>query len=131
VKLRALVGGHVETVDSQATLRAAARHMVGSEIGSLLVEDEGGIRGIITERDLAQAMAHDADPDRDLVDGWMSDYPHLARADWDLEPAIDVMLDFGFRHLPVMDEGEPVGIVSMRDIVWAIRSIESLAEKRR
>lgn len=121
MKLSALVGGHVEMIGSYATLREAARRMVEKGIGSLLVTGESGIAGIITEHDLALAAAHDADFDLGASGDWMSDYPLLADPEWEIEQAIDVMLEHGFRHLPVVDDKDPVGMVSMKDLIWAVR----------
>jgi CBS domain-containing protein len=100
--------------------------MATRDVGSLVVIEDGHMSGIITERDVSLAVAHDADPDVAAVGDWMSDYPCLARVDWDIEQAMDVMVEHGFRHLPVLDAMEPVGVVSIKDLLWAIRSLEQI-----
>jgi CBS domain-containing protein len=124
MKVAALVGGHVETIEATASLRNAARSMVQAGIGSLLVSDEERIAGMITERDLAVAIAHDADLDSESVGDWMSDAPELALPDWEVEHAADVMLEHGFRHLPVVVGTKAIGMVSVKDLVWAMRGVE-------
>lgn len=120
--LSALVGGHVEVIDASAPLRQAARRMAEKEIGSLLVVDGGGIVGIFTEHDVTVAVAHDADQDLGATGDWMTDFPVMAEPDWEVERALDVMVEHGFRHLPVVEGGAPVGMVSMKDLVWIVRA---------
>lgn len=124
MQLRSLVGGYAETVDGACTLREAARLMSAGDIGSLLVAENDEIAGIITERDLMRAISLDADLDTDVVDAWMSDYPELAHENWDVGDAVDMMLEQGFRHLPVVAGNRPVGVVSIKDLVWAMRAME-------
>ena len=96
--------------------------MASRAIGSLLVMGHGRTTGIFTEHDLAKAVAKDADVDTALVREWMSEYPDVATPDWDLNRAADTMLGRGFRHLPVVDDdGKPLGMVSIKDLVWALR----------
>lgn len=125
MKLAAIVGGYVETVDENSDLRRAARLMSARQVGSLLVTDDGRIRGIITEHDLTRAAADHADFDTELVGTWMTDYPQLAGVDWDVERALDEMLEHGFRHMPVVEGEDFVGMVSIKDLVWALRGTEA------
>lgn len=122
MQLSALVGGYVEKVDSATPLTEAAQWMVSKKVGSLVVAREGRVRGIFTEHDLTRAAAQRADLDTDTIDHWMSDFPHLASPDWTLEEAADAMVEHGIRHLPIMDDdGRLVGLVSIKDLVWAMR----------
>lgn len=122
MQLSALVGGYVEKIDAATPLAEAARWMTSRGVGSLLVTRDGRVRGIFTEHDLTRAAAHNAAIDTDIVDNWMSDFPHLARPEWTLDQAADVMIEHGIRHLPVIEEdGGAVGMVSIKDVVWAMR----------
>lgn len=121
MQLASLVEGHVETVDAATPLREAAQWMVSREVGSLVVTHAGHVRGIFTEHDLARATAHHSDMDADTVDDWMSDPAHLARSDWTIEDAADAMVRYGVRHLPIVDDDRLAGMVSIKDLVRAMR----------
>lgn len=96
--------------------------MVSKKVGSLVVIEEDQVQGIFTEHDLTRAAAHHADMDREVVSDWMSAYPHMAGPDWTLEHAADVMVEYGIRHLPIVDRaGEVIGMVSIKDLLWALR----------
>ncbi|HSJ35486.1 MAG TPA: CBS domain-containing protein [Acidimicrobiia bacterium] len=121
MRLSSLVGGHVETVDEKSNLRRAARLMSARQVGSLLVTDDGGILGIITEHDITRAVAEEVDIDHTAIGEWMTDYPQVATGDWTVEQALDEMLEHGFRHMPVVDDDTVAGMVSIKDLVWAQR----------
>ncbi len=125
MQLTSLVGGYVEAAEADLSLRLAARTMATKNIGSLLVAPDGRIHGIITERDLVRAASQGADFDTEIVGDWMADYPQLAQADWDVRRAVDEMLHQGFRHMPVVEGDRPVGMVSIKDLVWAMRAVET------
>ena len=78
--------------------------------------------GILTERDVLQAIATGQDPDTELVAAHLSADLTFASPDWSLERAAEAMVEGGFRHLVVVDGGELTGVLSMRDIVrcWVI-----------
>ena len=73
--------------------------------------------GILTERDILQAIGSGKDPDRELVADHLSAKLTFAAPDWSLEAAAEAMVRGGFRHLVVVDGGQMTGILSMRDIV--------------
>lgn len=100
------------------TLRHVARTMWECSVGSLLVGSRRDLLGIISERDLATALARGADPDTTTAAAVMSaDIVSLRPGDTLYDAAID-MLDVGIRHVPVVDEhGEVQGIVSVRDLL--------------
>jgi CBS domain-containing protein len=81
------------------------------------VIDEGRLTGILTERDLARAVADGADPRVSVVADYMSAEPIVVDADATVAEASRVMIDAGIRHLPVLDHGRMVGVMSMRDIL--------------
>ena len=120
MKLGALVGGSATVIGSEATLGDAAEALVEAGVGSLGVIVDRALVGIITERDLVRALSEGADPESDTGADWMADAPDTFSPDVDVTEAARWLLEVGYRHMPVMDEGELLGIVSIRDILWAI-----------
>lgn len=114
----------VQDVMTQATvtesaadsLRSAAEHMWREQTGSLLVTDGGQLVGIITERDVLRAVALGADPARSSVDEIMTAEVFTVRPDMPLQDAAREMARRWIRHLPVVQGGQVLGVVSMRDI---------------
>jgi CBS domain-containing protein len=80
--------------------------------------------GIITERNLAAAMAEGADPVTTPVSDYMTPAPEVPGPDSELADAARVMLELGVRHLPIMRGGRLVGVLSMRDVLGADDSHE-------
>jgi CBS domain-containing protein len=74
---------------------------------------------VITERDILRCIGHGKDPDKELVSDNLTQDLTFAAPDWSLERAAEAMVRGGFRHLVVVDGGQLVGILSMRDIVRA------------
>ncbi len=108
----------VVTVGPGHTLREAARRMTESDVGAAVVIDpDGEGPGIITERDLLRASGRGESHDQELVKAHMTQRLVYAAADWSLERAAEEMVRARFRHVVVLDGGEVVGILSMRDIV--------------
>ena len=100
------------------TLRQAAEKMTEKGTGAALVfDDESPGPRIITERDILLALGEGKDPDSAKVADHMSDSVISAAPDWSLERAAEEMVKLGIRHLVVVDHGELVGVLSMRDIV--------------
>jgi signal-transduction protein with cAMP-binding, CBS, and nucleotidyltransferase domain len=106
------------TVGPSHTLREAAAMMVSHGTGAALVSDaELPTPGIVTERDLLISVGAGEDPDVELVSDHMSERVIAAAPDWSLERAAAEMSRRGVRHLVVFEEGDAVGVLSMRDIV--------------
>jgi CBS domain-containing protein len=120
LRVRELVGGNVIWVKPDATLRKASDEMVSNAVGSVAVEVDGALEGILTERDILRAVSADADLDRDHVSSWMTEYPDSFTPEMDVVEAANWMLATGFRHLPVVDGGVVLGIISIKDVLWAI-----------
>lgn len=100
------------------TLREAARLMAQRKVGAAVVNDhEQPGPGIITERDILESIGAGQDPDGEIVGSHLSQNLTFASPDWSLERAAEAMVKGGFRHLVVVDGGETVGILSIRDIV--------------
>ena len=108
----------VLTVGPDHSLRAVARLMSRRAVGAAVVLDpEGQGPGIITERDILASLAEEQDPDRELVAHHLTKDAVYAAPDWSLEEAAAAMVRGGFRHLIVLERGETVGILSVRDVV--------------
>jgi len=108
----------VLTLGPGHTLRDAATRMVEKGVGAAVVIDEEspGPR-IISERDILNSLGKGEDPDSESVGDHMSDMLIAAAPEWSLERAAMEMAKRHIRHLVVVDSGELVGILSMRDIV--------------
>jgi CBS domain-containing protein len=108
----------VLTVGPSHTLREAAEMMVEKGTGAALVtDDERPVPCIVTERDILNSLGHGEDPDKERVGEHMSEGVVSASPDWSLEHAASEMSTRGIRHLVVFDEGNLIGILSIRDIV--------------
>ena len=98
------------------TLRSAAERMWREQTGSLLVMDGGRLAGIITERDLLRAVALGADLATATVDEAMTTEVFTVSPDMPLRDAAREMAVRWIRHLPVVDAGQVLGVISMRDV---------------
>jgi signal-transduction protein with cAMP-binding, CBS, and nucleotidyltransferase domain len=108
----------VLSVGPSHTLRQVAEKMGEKKTGAALVfDDEGQGPRIITERDILYSVGAGEDPDTETVADHMSDSVISAAPDWPLERAAHEMTQRNIRHLVVVDGGELVGVLSMRDIV--------------
>jgi CBS domain-containing protein len=108
----------VVTVTPGASLHDAAGAMAERKVGAAVVIDpEQPGPGIITERDVLMSVAQGQDPGTELVRDHLSPEITFAAPGWSLERAAEAMVAGGFRHLVVVDGGEMVGVLSMRDIV--------------
>jgi CBS domain-containing protein len=108
----------VLTVGPAHTLRDAARAMAERKVGAAVVLDpEQPGPGIVTERDILDSIGAGQSPDTERVADHLSANLTFAEPSWSLERAAEAMVRGGFRHLVVVDGGETVGVLSMRDIV--------------
>lgn len=106
------------TIGPGHTLRAAARLMSERRVGAAVVLDpDSPGPGILTERDVLDAIGLGQDPDAELVGDHLTSNVVFAEPSWSLEEAAVAMVRGGFRHLIVCEEGEIAGILSVRDIV--------------
>jgi CBS domain-containing protein len=113
-------------VAPEDTLGQAAEAMVERGVGSAVVSDFGRLIGILTERDLLRAVAGRVHSSEARVREWMTEDPITATTSTELEEAAKTMLEQGFRHLPVIEDGRAIGIVSIRDVVdWTVRGPDS------
>jgi CBS domain-containing protein len=108
----------VLSVGPDHTLRAAAQLMSERRVGAAVVIDpESHGPGIITERDILNAIGAGQDPDAELVAEHLTRDVVFAAPEWSLEEAAAAMVRGSFRHLIVLEQGETVGILSVRDVV--------------
>ena len=120
-QLDELMTHDVLAVAPEDTLGEAAEHMAGASVGSAVVLDHGRLVGILTERDLMRAVAGRVHASEARVREWMTADPVTVGASTSADEAARIMLEHGFRHLPVVEEGRTVGIVSLRDVArWSV-----------
>jgi CBS domain-containing protein len=128
------------TVSKTASVREAAKLMAKERVGALLVVESDRLIGIFTERDaLFRVLARGIDPDRMLIAEVMTSKVMTISPDRPLGHALHMMFEGGFRHVPVVEEGRAVGIVSARDALGAelvefegeLRYRDEIAERMR
>ncbi len=110
------------TVGPEHTIRQVAAQMSQRRVGSAVVHDPDseGV-GIMTERDILHVVGRGLDPDVERAGDHLTWEVVYAAPTWSLTEAAAAMVRGGFRHLVVLDDGEVLGIISVRDIlrVWA------------
>jgi len=122
VKLRGMVGGRAEVCGPETTLQDVSEVMLAAKVGSVGVVEGRKLTGIITERDILRAGAEAVDTSREIVRDWMTADPDVFSPDVEVRESAEWLLETGYRHMPVMEDGELLGIVSIKDILWALAS---------
>jgi CBS domain-containing protein len=118
-RLQDIMSKEVFTIAGDASVVEAARGMARGRFGSALVMQGSWLSGIITERDVLRAAASGEDLNQARVRDWMTKDPLCLSPANDSEEAAAQMLSNGFRHVPVTQGSEVVGIVSLRDVLSA------------
>jgi CBS domain-containing protein len=115
--VRSIIGNQIPvTATSELTVAQAARLMKEKRIGALLVLDGVRLAGIFTERDaLFRVIAEGRDPEKTRLAEVMTANPRTITADRPFGHALHLMHEGGFRHVPVVDQDRPLGVVSARD----------------
>jgi CBS domain-containing protein len=111
-------------VEPATDLSEAAERMVERGVGAALVLSGGMVSGILTERDVLRAVATGS-VEGTHVAAWMTREPETVDVAEALGRAAAIMIHGGFRHLPVLDDGKPAGIVSIRDLMRVVVDDES------
>ena len=119
VALAEVMTTEVVTLEPDASVSDAAQAMVSGGFGSVVVVQGRMILGILTERDVLRAAASEEDLRAARLEQWMTPDPDTAKPSLDTEDAAATMLSRGFRHLPVVDGGDLLGMVSLRDVLSA------------
>jgi CBS domain-containing protein len=105
------------TLRPDQTVTAAARIMEAENIGDVIVSDHDGVRGMVTDRDIAvRAVARGLDPKSTTLAEICSSEPVTVGSDTKLDAAVEMMSQNAVRRLPVVDEGKLVGVVSLGDV---------------
>ena len=104
------------SVGPSTTVAEAATMMGERRVGSALVMEGDALLGIFTERDIVRALGEHFDAAKHQVSEWMTRNPITVPPDTPARDALKTMLDGGFRHLPVLDGEQVIGVVSMRDL---------------
>ena len=111
-------GHKVLRIDADATVLEAVKQMVAANVGSLLVIDSGEIAGIVTERDFLRRVAEDEGSDHQAsVREIMSSPLIVVTPQTSVDECMALMTNRRIRHVPVVDDGEVTGIVSIGDVV--------------
>jgi CBS domain-containing protein len=114
--VRDVMTTRVVTTSPDNPVADAAAAMVRHKVGSALIMQSRILAGILTERDVLRAAASGSDLTHSPVSAWMTNDPEQASPDTTVEDALQLMLLHGFRHLPVLEDREVRGIVSLRDL---------------
>jgi citrate synthase len=115
------------TVTADETVAAAAARMQQHAMGSLVVVERDRIIGILTERDLVRFAATGGDGRSATAGEWMTPEPQTVAPTESCVQAFARLAEYGFRHLPVADDGSLVGVVSVRDLM-RVASIEPVSQ---
>ncbi len=122
-KLAEIMQRDVLAVAPEDTIGLAAEEMASRGVGACVVLDYGRLIGILSERDILRAVAGRVHSSEARVRDWMTADPVTASESTSTEEAARVMIEQGFRHLPVVEDDQAVGIVSIRDVVrWSVES---------
>lgn len=104
------------TAPPSLSVREASRQMTAAHVGAIMVVDGDQLTGIFTERDaLGRVLAQGRDPEGTTIGEVMTSNPRTAHPDTTLGNALHLMYDGGFRHVPVVERGTPIGMISARD----------------
>lgn len=105
------------TVRLGSTLREISETLTREEVGAVVVKGAQPIAGIVSERDVVRAIAEGGDPDEDRAEDVMTYDVVSVSPDEAIADVARRMVDGGIRHLPVVEDDQPVGIVSIRDLM--------------
>jgi len=110
------------TVTPKATVAEVSELMATRHIGAILVLEKGKLAGIFTERDaLVRVIAKGLEPKKTAVGEVMTRNPDTILPTESVQTALDLMAERGYRHLPVIDEGQLYGIISIRDLYRSVK----------
>jgi CBS domain-containing protein len=106
------------TVDAADSVADAAKIMAEADVGAVIVVEDGQVSGIVTDRDIAvRAVAEGRDPSGTKAGEIATGSPTTLSPDDSVDDAVKAMEEQNVRRLPVVEDGRPVGIVSLGDVV--------------
>jgi IMP dehydrogenase len=128
MKLRDIIkskGFEVIAVDGETSVANAIRKMVDRNIGALLIVDDGSTVGMFTERDVLKCWTNGLGFEQTQIKDVMTKDLVVADMEESVSYAASIMTQKGVRHLPVLENGKLVSVLSMRDVVRAeVKSLE-------
>jgi CBS domain-containing protein len=124
----AFVREHMQTnlviVPPGESLVAVSRELNHRRVAAALIVDDGNLAGILTERDIVRAVAVGADLETSPSEDFMSRMLTTVLADAEMADAAEIMVSQQIRHLPVLDDGRLVGMLSLRDVArWSLHEL--------
>jgi CBS domain-containing protein len=126
MQVKDIMHSDVKTAGAGDTFAEVAGLLQQHKISSVVVMDGASLAGIVTERDLVNLVAEGGDPRATSVSDRMSRNLDTVSSRTDIAEAAEHMARLGIRHLPVVDDGSLVGIISIRDLTnWAVRELTS------
>ena len=124
-------GGDIISISPSASVSDAAALLSGRKIGALVVTDGSSLSGILSERDIVRAVvSHGAEALGEPVSNFMTENVVTCSRDDTTLRLMDLMTGGRFRHLPVVEDGQVIGLISIGDVVKArIAETEMEAEQ--
>ena len=116
---RKVMSRNLLTVAPEDPLKQVAERMVSRDVGAALVTEGEKLVGIVTERDVLRAVARGIDDGTRVAD-LMTPDPETMEPDESTQHAAVLMIHGGFRHLPIMEGDEVVGMLSIRDLMRVV-----------
>lgn len=111
-----IAGKAIVTAAPTTSIRDVAKHMCDARVGAVMIVEDSKLIGIFTERDaLSRVLVSDLVPENVAVSEVMTRDPMTIAPDHPLGHALHMMFEGGYRHVPVVQNGVPVGMISARD----------------
>ena len=117
MSIESLFSTEILRTAQDTALAEVAEAMAAHDVGSMLVFNDGGLVGVITERDIVRAAARLTDMSRARVSEYMTPDPWVVPVDWTARQVAIRMINHGIQHAPVTRDGEVVGVVSSFDLL--------------
>ena len=127
-----ITGQKILTAAKETTVSEAARLMKKMNVGAVMVVEKEKLVGIFTERDVVfRVLAESRDPKTTRLSEVMTSKPQTVSPDRPVAHALHLMYESGFRHVPVVEHGRPVGMVSARDALGPeLQEFEAEVQRR-
>jgi CBS domain-containing protein len=124
MQARDIMSKDVKTASAGDTFAQIAKTLHDNHISSVIVEEDGRVAGIVTERDLVNMVADGLDPSAVTAGERMTRDLATLEPRSDIADAARLMAEKGIRHLPVLERGKLAGIISIRDLSnWAVEEL--------